>query len=54
MTSKKTASTSAPAGRQARRKILEAIAREGAAKATKGEPAARSQDFLYDEDGLPK
>jgi len=24
------------------------------AKATAGEPAARSQDFLYDEQGLPR
>ncbi len=37
-----------------RRKILEEISAEGAAKATPGPSAARSQDFLYDEYGLPK
>lgn len=36
-----------------RRRILEAIAATGAAKATPGPGAAKSQDFLYDEDGLP-
>lgn len=36
-----------------RRKLLEAARRSGAAKASQGEGAARSQDFLYDEDGLP-
>jgi prevent-host-death family protein len=40
--------------RMTRRKILEAVRRAGAAKAVKGATAARSQDFLYDEDGLPK
>ncbi|MDX2143599.1 MAG: type II toxin-antitoxin system prevent-host-death family antitoxin [Rhodospirillaceae bacterium] len=34
--------------------ILEAIGKAGAAKATPGPSAARSQDFLYDERGLPK
>ena len=38
----------------ARRKLMEAIRRSGAAKAVTGEAAARSQDFLYDDDGLPK
>ncbi|MBR7619287.1 type II toxin-antitoxin system prevent-host-death family antitoxin [Phenylobacterium sp. 20VBR1] len=38
----------------ARRKLMESIRRSGAAKAVAGEPAARSQDFLYDDDGLPK
>ena len=38
----------------ARRKILEEIRASGGAKATPGPSAARSQDFLYDEDGLPK
>lgn len=37
----------------ARRKLLEAARRSGAVKANQGESAARSQDFLYDEDGLP-
>lgn len=38
---------------ESRRKFMEAIAKAGAAKATPGPDAARSQDFLYDEDGLP-
>jgi prevent-host-death family protein len=37
-----------------RRKLLEAARKSGAAKATAGPDAARSQDFLYGEDGLPK
>jgi prevent-host-death family protein len=37
-----------------RRKLLEALNRAGARKATSGPDAARSQDFLYDEGGLPK
>jgi prevent-host-death family protein len=41
--------------RATRRKVLEAVRRAGAAKAVRGAPAARSQDFLYnDDDGLPK
>lgn len=37
-----------------RRAIIERISREAAAKATPGPCAARSQDFLYDDDtGLP-
>ena len=39
--------------RQGRRRLLEAARRSGAAKATDGPNAARSQDFLYREDGLP-
>lgn len=42
-----------PADLEARRKLLEAIRASGAAKARDGESAARSQDFLYDADGLP-
>jgi prevent-host-death family protein len=38
----------------ARRKIMETVRRAGALKAVRGATAARSQDFLYDEDGLPK
>jgi prevent-host-death family protein len=38
----------------ARRKILEEVRASGGAKATPGPSAARSQDFLYDEYGLPK
>jgi prevent-host-death family protein len=36
-----------------RRRILERSLGSGAAAATPGPSAARSQDFLYDEDGLP-
>ncbi len=39
--------------RKARRALLEAIRTSGAAKATIGPDAARSQDFLYSDDGLP-
>jgi prevent-host-death family protein len=39
---------------QSRRKLLEELRDAGAAKALPGPDAARSQDFLYDEDGLPK
>ena len=38
---------------EARRAILEEIVAAAAGKATPGPCAARSQDFLYDEDGLP-
>ncbi len=37
-----------------RLKIIAEIQREAAGKALPGECAARSQDFLYDEYGLPK
>lgn len=40
--------------RAARRAILDQVRAAGRAKATPGPDAARSQDFLYDEDGLPK
>lgn len=40
--------------RAKRREIMEAARRAGAAKAVRGAPAAASQDFLYDEAGLPK
>ncbi len=39
--------------RKTRRAVLEAAREAGAAKATPGPAAARSQDFLYGEDGLP-
>ena len=39
--------------RKARRALLEAARASGAAKATAGPDAARSQDFLYSDDGLP-
>jgi prevent-host-death family protein len=38
----------------ARRKLLEAMRLSGAARATAGPEAARSQDFLYGEEGLPE
>jgi prevent-host-death family protein len=37
-----------------RKDLLNAIRAAGAAKANAGPSAARSQDFLYGEDGLPK
>jgi prevent-host-death family protein len=40
--------------RAARRKILDELRASGAAKASRGPSAARSQDFLYDRYGLPK
>jgi prevent-host-death family protein len=40
--------------RAERRRILEEIMKEGGAKPKDGPSAARSQDFLYDEYGLPK
>ncbi len=43
----------AGADRSARRQIMEAARRSGAAKAVKGALASRSQDLLYDEHGLP-
>jgi len=39
--------------RAERRAIIEAIMTEGAARALPGPSAARSQDFLYGDDGLP-
>lgn len=37
----------------ARREILEILSLRGSQKALPGPSAARSQDFLYDDDGLP-
>lgn len=37
-----------------RRALMEAVRASGRAKATAGPDAARSQDFLYDDAGLPK
>ncbi|MEH2502321.1 MULTISPECIES: type II toxin-antitoxin system Phd/YefM family antitoxin [unclassified Bradyrhizobium] len=39
--------------RKARRALLEAARASGATKAAAGPDAARSQDFLYGDDGLP-
>ncbi len=38
---------------QARGVLLQGVRASGAAHATPGPDAARSQDFLYDADGLP-
>ncbi len=37
----------------ARRRLMEALRSKASAKSVQGAGAARSQDFLYDEDGLP-
>jgi prevent-host-death family protein len=37
-----------------RKEILEAVRTAGLAKAKPGPSAARSQDFLYGDDGLPR
>ena len=39
--------------RKSRRALLEGLRASGAAKAVAGPSAARSQDFLYGDDGLP-
>ncbi len=43
---------SAPVG-AARRELLEAVRSAATARAKAGPSAARSQDFLYNDDGLP-
>ncbi len=40
--------------RQGRRALIEAVRAAAAAKAAAGASAARSQDFLYGDDGLPE
>jgi prevent-host-death family protein len=40
-------------GPEARRRLLEALQASAVQKALPGPSAARSQDFLYDADGLP-
>ncbi len=40
--------------RKALRALIEEIQASAATKATPGPCAARSQDFLYDDDGLPR
>ena len=42
------------ADRKSCRALLEAVRASAAAKAVAGPIAARSQDFLYDDDGLPE
>jgi prevent-host-death family protein len=44
----------APVDRPTRRARLEALRAAASAKATPGASAARSQDVLYDEEGLPR
>ncbi len=44
----------APPDRKSRRALLEAVRASAAAKAAAGPKAARSQDFLYGDDGLPE
>jgi prevent-host-death family protein len=39
--------------RKSRKALLEAVRTSGASKAEPGPGAARSQDFLYGDDGLP-
>lgn len=41
-------------GAKARRELLETVRATGAARAKPGPNAARSQDFLYGDDGLPR
>ncbi len=40
--------------RQARRRLMEEVRRKASQKAVQGPGAARSQDFLYDDEGLPE
>src|SRR4051812_39604047 len=44
----------APTDRASRRALLEAVRTSGAKRASPGPDAARSQDFLYGDDGLPR
>lgn len=43
----------APVDMEARRKAIQAIRLAVASKASAGPDAARSQDFLYGDDGMP-
>ena len=43
-----------PSGRDARKKLLDGVRSSAAENAVPGPSAARSQDFLYNEEGLPK
>jgi len=40
--------------RKSRRLLIDAVRASAAGKATTGPKAARSQDFLYGDDGLPE
>lgn len=44
----------AKASAEYRAKLIDAVRGQAAAKVTAGPAAARSQDFLYDDEGLPK
>lgn len=44
----------APQSVAERERIIMAVREAGRAKATPGPLAARSQDFLYDDEGLPR
>lgn len=44
----------APPNRESRRALLEDVRASAAANVTAGPSAARSQDFLYGDDGLPE
>jgi prevent-host-death family protein len=44
----------APVDREARRRLMEKVMKDAAGKASPGPNAARSQDFLYDDEGLPR
>jgi hypothetical protein len=52
--SRNTRKRTAVLDRKRRGALLDAVRVSGAAKARKSPSAARSQDFLYDKDGLPK
>jgi hypothetical protein len=39
---------------KARRALIDAVQKSAASRVTPGPDAARSQDFLYGDDGLPK
>jgi len=43
----------APSTRESKMALMDRIRKAGARKALVGRDGARSQDFLYDEDGLP-
>lgn len=45
---------SAPVDMERRRRALEDVMRTGPENVKPGPSAARSQDFLYDDDGLPR
>ncbi len=42
-----------PVSRAARRKLIASVRAAAAGKAVAGPSAARSQDFLYDDEGVP-